>query len=99
MVQAAVNASQLQEREIVTGSRSHERFEPGTLMSVSISFGVPELGMPVWVGELMAFGIKDSVPRVSALLDTPLITTIYGTACISPGNSERKRPYFDMSER
>jgi coenzyme F420-reducing hydrogenase beta subunit len=68
MVQVAVNASRLEVGEIATGSRSHERLATGTVTSDSIVLAmmgkpVPEVGMPVWMGELMAFGISSLGPK------------------------------------
>ena len=64
MVQAAKLANRLHVGEIATGEGAHESLASTTVAADSIVLGmvggnIPEKGMPVWMGNVMAFAITN----------------------------------------
>lgn len=68
MVQNAVDASRVVLGETAVGSGSHEKMASATVSSDSIVMkmvggNIPESGMPGWVGEIMAFAMRNLGPK------------------------------------
>ncbi len=68
IVQAAIDASRLVVGESASGNGSHERLASATVSSDSIvnkmvGKPVPERGMPGWLGEIMAFVMRNLGPK------------------------------------
>jgi Coenzyme F420 hydrogenase/dehydrogenase, beta subunit C terminus len=64
MVDAAINANRLHVGEIASGKGTHERLASITVAADSIVLGmvgdsIPEKGMPVWMGNIVAFVISN----------------------------------------
>jgi coenzyme F420-reducing hydrogenase beta subunit len=68
MVQTAVDSSRLRIGEQTSGTGSHEKMASATVGSDSIVMAmvgkdVKENGMPLWLGEIMAFAMKNIGPK------------------------------------
>lgn len=68
MLQTAVAASRLVLGDVATGQGSHEQLASATitsdaLVAAMVDQPVPEVGMPGWVGEFMAFGMRQFGPK------------------------------------
>jgi hypothetical protein len=68
MIKAAVDASRITIGEQATGSGSHEKIASATVGSDSIILKmvgkpVPEQGLPGWLGEIMAFAMRNIGPK------------------------------------
>ncbi|KAG7349709.1 coenzyme F420 hydrogenase/dehydrogenase, beta subunit [Nitzschia inconspicua] len=68
MVQTAVDSSRLILGEVATGKGSHEQLAVATITSDAlvasmVNQTVPKVGMPGWMGELMAFGMRQFGPK------------------------------------
>jgi coenzyme F420-reducing hydrogenase beta subunit len=68
MIQTAVDASRLVLGDVATGAGSHERLASATiasdaLVAAMVDQPVPEIGMPRWIGEFMAFGMRTFGPK------------------------------------
>jgi coenzyme F420-reducing hydrogenase beta subunit len=68
MVQTAVDASRLILGDVATGSGSHEILASATvtsdaLISAMVDRPIPETGMPKWMGEFMALGMRTFGPK------------------------------------
>jgi Coenzyme F420 hydrogenase/dehydrogenase, beta subunit C terminus len=68
MIQAALDTSRIALGEQAFGSGSHEKLAVATVGSDSIILKmvgkpVPEQGMPVWLGEIMAFAMRNIGPK------------------------------------
>lgn len=68
MVQTAVDASRLILGDVATGKGSHEQLASATITSDALVAAmvdqlVPEAGMPSWMGEFMAFGMRQFGPK------------------------------------